>query len=102
MVYLKALLPGIAVCKLCEANGDFADAEVRFGPPIHLRQHLDTKTTKGHREALKEHEARAAGRKGGGRAGPRARRMRGASMPTWTASSHSRARWFGSSSTALK
>ena len=34
-------------------------------------------------------------------AGPRARRMRGVSLPTWTAISHSRARWFGSSSTTL-
>ena len=44
---------------------DFADAEVRFGSPTHLRQHLDPKR-KGHREALKEHEARGAGSKGGG------------------------------------
>ena len=43
---------GIAVGKLCEANGGFADAEVRFGSLTHLRQHLDTKR-KGHREALK-------------------------------------------------
>ena len=64
MVYLKDSLPGIAVCKVCGANGDFADAEVRFGSPTHLRQHLDTKR-KGLREALKEHEARGAGSKGG-------------------------------------
>ena len=50
MVHLKDSLPGIAVCKLCGANGDFADAEVRFGFPTYLRQHLDTKK-KGHREA---------------------------------------------------
>ena len=68
MVYLKDSLTGIAVCKLCEANGDFADAEVRFGSPTHLRQHLGTKR-KGHREALKEHEARGAGSKGGGSGG---------------------------------
>ena len=37
MIYLKDSLPGIAVCKLCEANGDFADAEVRFGSPTYLR-----------------------------------------------------------------
>ena len=65
VAYLKNLLPGISVCKLCEANGDFADAEVRFGSPTHLRQHLDTKR-EGHREALKEHEAGGAGSKGGG------------------------------------
>ena len=64
--YLKDSLPGIAVCKLCEANGDFADAEVRFGSPTRSRQHLDTKKRKGHREALKEHEARGAGGKGAG------------------------------------
>ena len=79
MVYLKDSLPGIAGCKLWEANGDFADAEVRFESPAHLRQHLDTKR-KGHREALKEHEARWA--KAEAVAGPRARRMRGASLPT--------------------
>ena len=63
------------MCKLCEANGDFADsevrfadAEVRFGSPTHLRQHLDTKR-KGHREDLKEHEARGTGSKGGGSGG---------------------------------
>ena len=32
MVYLKGSLPDITVCKLCEADGDFVDAEVRFGP----------------------------------------------------------------------
>ena len=31
MIYLKDSLPGIAVGKLCEANGGFADAEVRLG-----------------------------------------------------------------------
>ena len=36
--------------------------------PTHLRQHLDTKS-KGHREALKEHETRGAGGKGGGSGG---------------------------------
>ena len=65
IVYLKDSLSGIAVCKLGEANGDFADSEVRFGSPTHLRQHLDTKR-KGYREALKLHEARGAGSKGGG------------------------------------
>ena len=35
MIYLKDLLPVIAVSKLCEANGDFADAEDRFGSPTH-------------------------------------------------------------------
>ena len=65
MVYLKDSLPCIAVCKLCEANDYFADAEVRFGSPTHLRQHLDTKRN-GNREALKQHEARGAGSKGGG------------------------------------
>ena len=39
--------------------------------------------------------------KAGAVAWPRARRVRGASFPTWTAPSHSRARWVGSSSTAL-
>ena len=68
MVYLKDSLPGIAVCKLCEANGDFADAEVRLGSPTRLRQHLDT-NGKWHREALKEHEARGEGSKGGGSGG---------------------------------
>ena len=68
MVSLKDSLPGIAVCKLCEVNGDFANAEVRFGCPTHLGQHLDTKR-KEHREALKEHEARGAGSKGGGSGG---------------------------------
>ena len=52
------------MCELCEANGDFADAEVKSGFPTHLRQHLDAKR-KGHREAPKEHEARGAGSKGG-------------------------------------
>ena len=50
-------------------NGNFADAEVRFGSPTHLRQHLDTKKRKGHREALKEHEARGAGSKDRGSGG---------------------------------
>ena len=68
VVYLKDSLPGIAVCKPGEANGDFADAEVRFGSPTHFRQHLDTKR-KGYREALKEHEADGAGSKGGGSGG---------------------------------
>ena len=36
-VYLKHPLPGIDVGKLYEANGYFADAEVRFGSPTHLR-----------------------------------------------------------------
>ena len=63
-VYLKDSLPDIAVCKFCEANGDFADFEVRFGPPTHLRQHLDTNRN-GRRKALKGHEARGAGSKGG-------------------------------------
>ena len=31
MVYLKNSLPGIAVCMLCEAKCDFADAEIKFG-----------------------------------------------------------------------
>ena len=35
MVYMKDSLPGIAACKLCEANGDFGDAEVRFGSSTH-------------------------------------------------------------------
>ena len=72
VVSLKDSLPGIAVCKFCEANGDFADAEVRFGYPTHLRQHLDLKRKchrKGHREAPKEHEARGAGSKSGGNGG---------------------------------
>ena len=64
-VYLKDALPGIAVCKLCEANDYFADAEVRFESSIHLRQRLDTNRN-GNREALEKHEARGAGRKGGG------------------------------------
>ena len=69
MVYLKDSLPGKTVCKICEANGDFADSEVRFGSPTHLRQHLDTKR-KRHREAVKEHdETRGAGSKGGGSGG---------------------------------
>ena len=36
MIYLQGSLPGITVCKICEANGDFVDAEVRFGllPPL--------------------------------------------------------------------
>ena len=38
------------------------------GPITYLRQHLDTRR-KGHREALKEHEARGAGGKGGGSGG---------------------------------
>ena len=68
MVYLKDSLPDTAVCELCEVNGDFADAKVRFGSPTHLMQHLDTKM-KGHREALKEHKARGACSKGGGSGG---------------------------------
>ena len=52
MVYLEDPLRGIAVCKLWEANGDFADSEVRFWSPTRFRQHLDTER-KGHREALK-------------------------------------------------
>ena len=58
----------MTVCKLCEVNRDFADAGVRFGSLTHLRQHLDTRM-KGHCEALKEHEARGAGSKGGGSGG---------------------------------
>ena len=50
MVCLKDSLPAIVACKLCGANGDFADAEVRLGSPTHLRQHLAT-NRKGHREA---------------------------------------------------
>ena len=57
--YLKYSLPGIAVCELCEANGDIVDAEVRLWSPTH-RQHLNTRR-KGHREALKYCEARGAG-----------------------------------------
>ena len=80
MVYLKDSLPGIAVCKLCEANGDFTDAKVRFGSPAHLRQHLDTKW-KGHREALKGREARGAGGKGGGSGGASLRMGRACRVP---------------------
>ena len=53
------------MCKLCEANEDSADAEVKFGSPTHLRQNIDTKKRKGHREVLEEHEARGADGKGG-------------------------------------
>ena len=56
------------MCKPCEANGDFADSEVRFGSPTHLRQYLDKKRN-GRREALKEHEVPGAGSKGGGSGG---------------------------------
>ena len=62
IIYLKG--PGIAVCKFCEANGDFTDSEDWFESPFHLRQHLDDKR-KGYRQALKKHEARGAGSKGG-------------------------------------
>ena len=99
MVYLKDSLPGIAVCKLCEVNGDFADSEVRFGSPTHLRQHLDTKR-KGHREALKEHEACGAGIKGGGSGGASSKKDAGSIIAYMDGVSHSRARWLGSSSTA--
>ena len=64
MVYLKDSLSGIAVRKLSEANGDFADAEVRFGSPTHLRQHLHT-NRKGLHVALKDDEARGSGSTGG-------------------------------------
>ena len=100
MVFLKDSLPGIAVCKLREANGDFDDSKVRFGSSIYLRQHLDTERN-GCREALKEHEVRGASSKGGAVTEPRARRNRGASLPTRTASNHSRSRGSGSSSTTL-
>ena len=69
MVYTSESLSGIAVCKLCEANGDLGDAEVRYSSPTHLRQHLDTKKREGHREALKYHEEEAVaagGAKGSG------------------------------------
>lgn len=65
MVYVRDSLPGIAVCRLCEANGDIGDAEVRYSSPTHLRQHLDTKR-KGHREALNAHEAAGANGSGSG------------------------------------
>lgn len=60
MVYTSESLSGIAVCKLCEANGDLGLAEIRYSSPTHLRQHLDTKKREGHREALKYHEEEAA------------------------------------------
>ena len=66
--YLKDSLPGVAVSQLSEVNGDFADAEVRFGSATHLRKHQETKTT-GHRQALKEHEASGPGTKDGGSGG---------------------------------
>ncbi|CAN0431672.1 unnamed protein product, partial [Laminaria digitata] len=59
MVYTSESLSGIAICKLCEANGDLGDAEIRYSSPTHLRQHLDTKKREGHREALKYHEEEA-------------------------------------------
>ena len=62
VVYLKDSLLGIAVCTFCEGNGDFADAEVRFGSPTHFRQHQEDMKRKRHREAMKKHEARRAGK----------------------------------------
>ena len=60
MVYTSESLSGIAICKLCEANGDLGDAEIRYSSPTHLRQHLDTKKREGHKEALKYHEEEVA------------------------------------------
>ena len=101
MVYLKDSLPGTAVGKLCEANGNFANAEARSGSLTYLRQHLDTKK-KGQSEALKQHGARGAGSKGGGSSGASSEKdAESIILPTWTASSYSRARLFGSSWTAL-
>ena len=57
----------MTICKLCEPNGDFADAGVRFGFPTHLRQHRHEQER--HRKVLKRHEARGAGSKGGGSGG---------------------------------
>ena len=65
MVHLKGSLHDMAVCRVRETNGDVGNAEGGFESPTHLRQHLDTEG-KGHREALKEHEAREAGIKGRG------------------------------------
>lgn len=39
----------IAVGGLCGANGDFGYAEMVYGSPTYLREHLDTKW-KGHAE----------------------------------------------------
>ena len=36
----QRLAPWHTVCKLCETNGDFADARGWYGSPTHLRQHL--------------------------------------------------------------
>ena len=68
MVHLKDSLTGTAVGRFCEANGDFALAEVRFGPLTYLKPRLDTEG-KGHPEAMEQHEERGAGSKGGGSGG---------------------------------
>ena len=66
-------LPGITVCKLCQANGDFNVAEVSFGScTTHLRWHLDATGKKGD---LKKHKARRVAR-AAAVAGHRARKMR--------------------------
>ena len=66
--FFKDSLPGIAAGKLCKANDDFADGQVRFGSFTHLRQHLDTKW-KEHCETLQKHAARGAGSKSEGSGG---------------------------------
>ena len=99
-VYLKESLPGIVMCKLCEANGDFTDADVWFGSPTKLCSRLQTKR-KGHREALKEHEARGEGSEGGRSGGASREKDAGNINNTWMASSHSRTSRFVSSSTDL-
>ena len=97
----QGLAPWHSCCvQLCEANGDFADAEARVGSPTHLRQHPGTKR-KGH-IARPWKNMRRVGRaaKAEAVAGLQREGCGEHQLPTWTASSHPRARWFGASSTA--
>eukprot|EP00904_Undaria_pinnatifida_P012881 jgi/Undpi1/8723/HiC_scaffold_25.g11187.m1 len=64
MVYAKEALVNIAICRICEANGDLDNAEIRYTSPTHLKQHLETKR-KGHRETLKGGRGRGSGSESG-------------------------------------
>ena len=64
MVYAKEALVNIAICRICEANGDLDNAEIRYTSSTHLKQHLETKR-KGHREALKGGRGRGSGSESG-------------------------------------
>lgn len=50
-VYVKKTLAGIVIGRICQENGDFEDAEVRFCFPTHLVQVFNHTKRKGRTEA---------------------------------------------------